>query len=251
MRNVSSYDMAALCTHGILTLSSVLELAYLGYFSAMIERRVNAERPTIFSRFNMTIFSLSLSLISFHAATAVNVYERPYLFEFPIARTVTGLSLCIYELMYVWYTWLRSKVILKLKGGFRYNVAVAVVAIAPGISAVQFVALCFHLYSSDELKPAAMVASNVTTAVSGMAIIAFDCIMLCKCQHWSDQALLHYCHIWKVVLRRAAWRTAYLHFDVSCRVSKRICKPTVSILPCYDSRLIFIAAFDEGGLECM
>ncbi|KAJ3386623.1 hypothetical protein HDU80_000363, partial [Chytriomyces hyalinus] len=174
MRNFSPYDMAALCTHGILTLSGVLELVYLGYFVTMIERRMGAEKPTVFSRFNMTIVSLSLSLISFHAATAVNVYERPFLFECPIARTITGLGVSIYELMYIWYTWLRSKVILKLKGGFRYNVAAAVVAIAPGITAIQLAALCFHLYLPDEFKPAAALASNITTAISGLAIIAFD-----------------------------------------------------------------------------
>ncbi|KAJ3237616.1 hypothetical protein HDU78_004021 [Chytriomyces hyalinus] len=198
MRNISSYDMVALSTHGILTVSGVLELAYLFYFLAVIERQVTVEKPTVFSRFNMTIVSLSLSLISLHAATAVNVYERPFLFECPIARTIAGLGIAIYELMYIWYTWLRSKVILKLKGkktslhsrylilsitryiagGFRYSVAAAVVTIAPGITAIQFAALCFHLYLSDEFKPTAALASNITTAVSGLAIIAFDCIML-------------------------------------------------------------------------
>ncbi|KAJ3252604.1 hypothetical protein HDU77_005050 [Chytriomyces hyalinus] len=154
MRNFSPYDVAALCTHGILTLASGLEFIYLFYFVAVIERRVTDEKPTVFSRFNMTIVSLSLSLISFHVATAVNVYERPFLFECPIARTITGL------------------------GGFRYSVAAAVVTIAPGITAIQFAALCFHLYLPDEFKPAATLASNITTAVSGLAIIAFDCIML-------------------------------------------------------------------------
>ncbi|KAJ3244214.1 hypothetical protein HDU78_011312, partial [Chytriomyces hyalinus] len=55
MRNFSPYDVAALCTHGILTLASGLEFIYLFYFVAVIERRVTDEKPTVFSRFNMTI----------------------------------------------------------------------------------------------------------------------------------------------------------------------------------------------------
>ncbi|KAJ3407626.1 hypothetical protein HDU80_008269 [Chytriomyces hyalinus] len=179
MRNLSTFDTAAICVHSVLTASGLIELMHLIYFIAMVEHRVNREKPVIFSWFNITLISLSVSMTSLHASSGVCVLEQPDLFDAPIARAIAGLSLCFYELMYVWYTWLRSKVILKLKGRFRYNVAAVVVKIAPGIYSAQFIILCFHLYWPHlSSKPATKLALNLATAIGGLALIIFDSIML-------------------------------------------------------------------------
>ncbi|KAJ3230487.1 hypothetical protein HDU81_004476 [Chytriomyces hyalinus] len=179
MRNLSPFDTAAICVHSVLTTSGLIEFTYLIYFIAMVERRENREKPIVFSWFNITLVLLSVSMTSLHASSGVCVLEQPDLFDAPIARAISGLSLCVYELMYVWYTWLRSKVILKLKGRFRYNVAAVVVKIAPGIYSAQFIILCFHLYwPHHSSKPATKLALNLATVFGGLAIITFDTIML-------------------------------------------------------------------------
>ncbi|KAJ3263745.1 hypothetical protein HDU77_010021 [Chytriomyces hyalinus] len=179
MRNLSAFDTAAVCVHSVLTASGIIEFMHLIYFIAIVEHRVNREKPVIFSWFNITLISLSVSMTSLHASSGACVLERPDLFDALIARAIAGLSLCFYELMYVWYTWLRSKVILKLKGRFRYNVAAVVVKIAPGIYGAQFIILCFHLYWPNlSSKPTTKLALNLATAIGGLALIIFDSIML-------------------------------------------------------------------------
>ncbi|KAJ3237747.1 hypothetical protein HDU78_003891 [Chytriomyces hyalinus] len=179
MRNFSSFDLAAIGTHGILTLSGLIELAYLLYFIVLVERRVVKDRHNLFSWFNITIVLLSVSLTSLHASTAVCILQRPYLFDATSAVTISELSLCCCELMYVWYTWLRSKSILRMKGGLRCKVAAGVVSAAPGIYSAQFIIMCVHLYWSEKsMKPATMIAFMLASGIGGLAIIAFDCIML-------------------------------------------------------------------------
>ncbi|KAJ3239594.1 hypothetical protein HDU78_002773 [Chytriomyces hyalinus] len=179
MRNITSIDIAAISTHGVLTATGFFELAYLVYFVTVIERRVSKEISRTFSWFNITLFILSTSLISLHASTAVCVFEQPNPFDAKIPVTIANLSYCICELMYVWYTWLRSKAILKLKGGVRYKIAAGVVAISPWLYTAQFIIICLHLYWSDEaLTPVTMLAIFISASLGGVSIIAFDCVML-------------------------------------------------------------------------
>ncbi|KAI8837652.1 hypothetical protein BJ741DRAFT_602895 [Chytriomyces cf. hyalinus JEL632] len=179
MRNFSTFDTIAMGMHTILAVSGFFEMAYLLYFISFVERRVSVEKANLFSRFNITLCLLSASLTSLHASTAVSVFEEPYPFDATIAATVSSFSFCCSELMYVWYTWLRSKSILKLKGGIRLKIAAAVVTIAPGIYSAQFVIICFHLYLPDhQAKLPTLLAVNLASAIGGLAIIAFDSIML-------------------------------------------------------------------------
>ncbi|KAJ3230953.1 hypothetical protein HDU78_007979 [Chytriomyces hyalinus] len=179
MRNISSFDMAAIGMHGTLAAAGIPELAYLAYFIACVERRNDKDGPQIFSWFNVTLFCLGASLAAMHAFTAVSIYEQPLRFDAAVAVTLGNLSYCCCELMYVWYTWLRSKAILKLKGGIRYRVSAAIVVISPGIYSIQLVILCLHLYWANESqKPATLVAIFVSSTICGLAIILFDCIML-------------------------------------------------------------------------
>ncbi|KAI8837649.1 hypothetical protein BJ741DRAFT_707820 [Chytriomyces cf. hyalinus JEL632] len=179
MRNFTSFDIAAISTHGILTVTGFFELAYLVYFVTVVERRVSKEISRTFSWFNITLFTLSLSLISLHASTAVCVFEQPNPFDAKIPVTIANLSYCFCELSYVWYTWLRSKAILTLKGGIRYKIAAGVVTISPGLYTAQFLIICLHLYWADEtLKPVTMLAIICSASLGGVSIIAFDCVML-------------------------------------------------------------------------
>ncbi|KAJ3230488.1 hypothetical protein HDU81_004477 [Chytriomyces hyalinus] len=176
MRNFSSFDIAALSIHGVCAGSGLFELAYLVYFVAVVERRVNKD---LFTWFNITLLCLCVSLISLHASTAACVFEQPDPLDAAIPVTVANLSYCVCELLYVWYTWLRSKAILKLKGGIRYKIAAGVVTISPGIYSVQFAITCIHLYRSDEaFKPITSLAIICSASVGGISIIAFDSVML-------------------------------------------------------------------------
>ncbi|KAJ3221606.1 hypothetical protein HDU81_010514, partial [Chytriomyces hyalinus] len=207
MRNISSFDMVAIGIHGALSAAGIPELAYLAYFITCVERRSSKDGPHIFSKFNITLLALGLSLSVMHASTAVSIYQEPLRFDAAVAVTVGNVSYCCCELMYVWYTWLRSKAILKLKGmqshrfphkddpfilllrvssfgwliqgGIRYRVSAAIVVISPCIYGIQLGILCLHLYWANESqKPATLIAIFVSSAICGLAIILFDWIML-------------------------------------------------------------------------
>ncbi|KAJ3407627.1 hypothetical protein HDU80_008270 [Chytriomyces hyalinus] len=166
MRNFTSIDIAAISIHGVLTATGFFELAYLVYFVTVIERRINKEISRTFSWFNITLFILSMSLISLHASTAVCVFEQPNPFDAKIPVTIANLSYCICEL-------------IKLAGGVRYKIAAGVVAISPWLYTAQFIIICLHLYWSDEaLKPVTMLSIFISASLGGVSIIAFDCVML-------------------------------------------------------------------------
>ncbi|KAJ3263744.1 hypothetical protein HDU77_010020 [Chytriomyces hyalinus] len=179
MRIVNTPDMVAIGVNILAATSSIFELGYLLYFITLVERRVSKDKSTNFPWFNVSLLTLGLGLLALHTSSTVCIFERSNPYDGVIETTLINLSFSVCELMYVWYTWLRSKAILKLKGAFRYRMAAAVVAIAPVIYSTQFIILCVHLYWSDEhRKKYTIIAFNLASAIGGLAVISFDCIML-------------------------------------------------------------------------
>ncbi|KAI8837651.1 hypothetical protein BJ741DRAFT_602891 [Chytriomyces cf. hyalinus JEL632] len=179
MRIFNTADLVAIGVNILAATSSVVELGHLLYFIILVEQRVSKDKPTNFPWFNISLLALGLGLLALHTSSTVCIFERSNPFDAVIETTVVNLSFSVCELMYIWYTWLRSKAILKLKGALRYRMAAAVVAIAPVIYSTQFIILCVHLYWSDEhRKRYTIIAFNLASAIGGLAVISFDCIML-------------------------------------------------------------------------
>ncbi|KAJ3230486.1 hypothetical protein HDU81_004475 [Chytriomyces hyalinus] len=171
--------MVAVGVNIIAATSSIAEIAHLLYFIIIVERRASKDKATNFPWFNISLLALGLGLLALHISSSVCVFEHVNPYDSVAAITLVNLSFSVCELMYIWYTWLRSKAILRLKGVFRYKMAAAVVAFAPVIYSTQFIVLCIHLYWSDEhRKPYTIIAFNLASAIGGLAVIVFDCIML-------------------------------------------------------------------------
>ncbi|TPX65700.1 hypothetical protein CcCBS67573_g08043 [Chytriomyces confervae] len=179
MRNITSFDLVAIGIHGVLTASGIMELTYLAYFITRMECRISQDGPQILSWFNVTLLGLGVSLTTLHASTGVCIFERQHTFDPSVAVIIADLCFCLGELMYVWYIWLRSNAILKIRGGIQYQIAAGVVTIAPVVYTAQFILFCLHLYWANETqKPATMLAITLASSFSGVTVITFDWIML-------------------------------------------------------------------------